>query len=160
MESNIYNENASVAEKLIHCMKEADSSEFCRLTKTYDEFRNSEERAKLVVDLSNIASNARIADRIKAVELLGILKGAEAEATLSEIFKIIFTDENIPKLVKESDAVLEMRFLLIRVVTALLLIDASKWLSSAKDVSSKFSGTWVGRCVDEDIAKAESTSKP
>jgi hypothetical protein len=132
------------AERMLSAMNASRAVEFAALVAQYK--ANPELRVATDPVLIQEALTSRGWRRIKAVELLGVLKVVDAEQALASLLQQQlasndFTSEN------------EAAFLLLRVLTALLLIQPKRWQPKLREISTCLSGTWVSTAL-ADVAKA------
>lgn len=104
---------------------------------------NEETRAATNAELLEIVRSGNGWERIRAVELLGVLKVPGSEPTLTDVLDRVLLEPDQDDAAAAGGRAREERFLIVRLLTALLLIDMDRWEARARTTAARFSGSWI-----------------
>jgi hypothetical protein len=134
---------AACAGRMIASMVPGRVSEFNELVEKY--FACERVRAATDAELSRVAGQTSGWERIKAVELLGVLRVRGAEDLLAAMLPGLpprSAGENVSQSATSEDL-----FLVVRLYTALLLINRARWEVPTRTAATQFGESWVGRAL-------------
>jgi len=130
-------------------------SDFNRLTSVF--VLEEMVRRETTAELMEIVRTGEAPHRIKAIELLGALRVQDAEPTLADAFTRAFPTEVLCRLRGERDKTSSECVLLVKLLTALVLIDLVKWQQPAEDTARQFADSWIEKSLVAIIATLKPT---